>query len=564
MAMSWDNVELIRNAQASAKQRFEATALATQDEIKKALESETAKALALPRITEIEQMIFKLRAELIDYIVAHGLVDGMIWNGQLQKVENGKIVVTADMIDAVVKFLGYFQESDVQAFLEKYLPANDYVQDGNYVHTDNNYTDEAVEKLAGIENRAEVNKVIDVMFNGKTVLDDGTRVATITITPEDIKQWYEENPNTNAFTDVEKTKLAGIADGADVNRVDDVILNGRSTLDEQKRAILTKEDIKTAYEQNPDTNAFTDAEKNQLKQNTTNIEELGNELNATAGRVTGLEDRETVYTVLPTDASNVSRVGTGGGTWQGWGVLSFNQNGEAKTYNVPLSGSGFWNEGQGTATAIDLACGLVPFVVDGIPAIQNLWLHLGGSFKGGTSHIWQVLTCYHNKAVTDLTFELQTLRLSNSYESEPQIFHYTDKSLAWLTSGDYEPIQDGDMVIIGYKAKYGDEQKLKLGRQDATAAEVDCVNIIVPAVSKSTYAPSTAVPVETGFPISIESNVVYGISVEEFNVNQAGRLDFNLANVLSMTAKYINNGSIRGLPCSVVSSLDRWSLTIIR
>ena len=564
MAMNWDNVEMVRNAQASAKERFQAASLATQEEIQKVLNSEAAKKLTIPRITEIEQMIFRLRSELIDYIVAHGLVDGLIWNGQLQPVKNGKIVITSEMVDAIVEFLGYFRQEDVQAFLEEYLPANFYVSDEHYVHTDNNFTDDDKSKLDGIEAGSEVNKIIDVIFNGVSVLDDGTRVATVTITPEDIKKWYEQNPDTNAFTDVEKTKLAGIADGADVNRVDDVILNGRSTLDEQKRAILTKEDIKTAYEHNPDTNAFTDAEKNQLKQNTTNIEELGNELNATAGRVTGLEDRETVYTVLHTDVSNVSRFGTGGGTWQGWGVLSFNQNGEAKTYNVPLSGSGFWNEGQGTATAIDLACGLVPFVVDGIPAIQNLWLHLGGSFKGGTSHIWQVLTCYHNKAVTDLTFELQTLRLSNSYESEPQIFHYTDKSLAWLTSGDYEPIQDGDMVIIGYKSKYGDEQKLKLGRQDATAAEVDCVNIIVPAVSKSTYTPSTAVPVETGFPISIESNVVYGISVEEFNVNQAGRLDFNLSNVLSMTAKYINNGSIRGLPCSVVSSLDRWSLTIIR
>lgn len=564
MAMSWDNVELIRNAQASAKKRFEETALSTQEEIKKALESEAAKTLALPRITEIEQMIFKLRAELIDYIVAHGLVDGMILNGQLQKVENGKIVVTADMIDSVVRFLGYFQESDVQAFLEKYLPANNYVQDGDYVHTDNNYTDEAVHKLAGIENGAEVNKVIDVMFNGKTVIDDGTRVAVITITPEDIKQWYESNPNTNVFTDAEKAKLAGIADGADVNRVDDVILNGRSTLDEHKRSIITKEDIKDAYEQNPDTNAFTDAEKNQLRQNTTNIEELGNELNTTVVRVTGLEDRETVYTVVTTDVSHVSTVGTGGGTWQGWGVLSFNQNGEAKTYNVPLSGSGYWEPDSTNNTVLDLVCGLVPLKVDGVPAIQNLWLHIGGAYKGGVSHLWQELTCYHNKAISDLTFELQTLRLSNKYGSDKQVFHYVDKPLSWLTNGDYEPIKDGDMVIIGYKSKYGDAQKLKLGRNDETAAEVECINIIVPSAARSQYTPSTEVPVEASFPITIESNVVYGISISQFNVDQTGKLDINLSDVMSMTAKYLYNGKVRGILCSVVSSLDRWSLTIIR
>lgn len=316
MAMSWDNVELIRNAQASAKKRFEATALATQDEIKKALESETAKALTLPRLTEIEQMIFKLRAELIDYIVAHGLVDGMIWNGQLQPVENGKIIITADMIDAVIKFLGYFQESDVQAFLEKYLPANDYVQDSDYVHTDNNYTNEAAEKLAGIENGAEVNKVINVIFNGKKVLDDGTRVATITVTPEDIKNWYEENPNTNVFTDVEKTKLAGISDGADVNRVDDVIVNRQSVMNDQKQAVISKELIRDTYEANDGIVRF-DTEKDSILKHTNiqsntnaedisnlskeltdakdSISELGDEVNTVAGRVTSLELRGMTY-----------------------------------------------------------------------------------------------------------------------------------------------------------------------------------------------------------------------------------------------------------------------------
>lgn len=316
MAMTWDNVEAIRNAQASAKERFEATALATTNEIQKALESETAKKLTLPRITEIEQMIFKLRAELIDYIVAHGLVDGMIWNGELQPTQNGKIVITADMIDAVVKFIGYFQESDVQAFLEKYLPANHYVSDADYVHTDNNFTDEAVTKLAGIENGAEVNKVIDVLFNGKTVLDDGTRVATITITPEDIKKWYEENPNTNTFTDVEKTKLAGIADGADVNRVDDVIVNRQSVMNDQKQAIISKELIRDTYEANDGIVRFDTAKDFKLNQAALQVEvntkdiaavsrelndaknsvsELGDEVNTVAGRVTTIESKDMTY-----------------------------------------------------------------------------------------------------------------------------------------------------------------------------------------------------------------------------------------------------------------------------
>lgn len=262
--MNWDNVELIRNAQASAKARFEATALATQEEIQKVVNSEAAKSITMPRLTELEQMIFKMRSELIDYIVAHGLVDGLIWDGVLQPIQNGKIVVTKEMIEILTEHLGYFTEADVQAFLEKYLPENHYVSDASYVHTDNNYTTTEKDKLAGIEDGAEVNKIIDLVFNGTSVLDDGTRVATITITPEDIKRWYEANPDTNVFTDAQKAKLAGISDGAEVNRVDDVLVNGRSVLNENKKALITKEIVKDAYESNADTNAFTDAEKAKL------------------------------------------------------------------------------------------------------------------------------------------------------------------------------------------------------------------------------------------------------------------------------------------------------------
>ena len=257
---------MIRNAQASAQERFDAEHIATQETIEKAMQSQAFRDLAVPRITELESMIFKMRSELIDYIVAHGLVDGLIFDGVLQPVQNGKIVITKELIETITEKLGYYKEEDVERFLNEYLPKNFYVSDEHYVHTDNNYTGEDKEKLAGIEDGAEVNKIINVLFNGVSVLDDGTRVATINITPEDIKQWYESNANTNAFTDKEKAKLAGISDGAEVNRVDDVLVNSRSVLDENKRAIITKEIVKEAYEANDNTNAFTDDEKAELNQ----------------------------------------------------------------------------------------------------------------------------------------------------------------------------------------------------------------------------------------------------------------------------------------------------------
>lgn len=58
-------------------------------------------------------------------------------------------------------------------------------------------------------------------------------------TSESVKEKYESNPDTNAFTDLEKTKLEEITEE-------------------------TSESIKAKYEENPDTNAFTDAEKSKL------------------------------------------------------------------------------------------------------------------------------------------------------------------------------------------------------------------------------------------------------------------------------------------------------------
>jgi len=85
----------------------------------------------------------------------------------------------------------------------------------------NAFTDSEKSKLAGVEAGAEVNP-----------------------TPAEIKTDYESNANTNAYTDAEQTKLAGVEAGAEANPSD--------------------AEIKTAYENNANTNAFTDAEQTKL------------------------------------------------------------------------------------------------------------------------------------------------------------------------------------------------------------------------------------------------------------------------------------------------------------
>lgn len=64
------------------------------------------------------------------------------------------------------------------------------------------------------------------------------------LTASEVKTLYESNADTNAFTDSEENKLAGIQSGAQVNP--------------------DASGVKTLYESNADTNAFTDAEKTKL------------------------------------------------------------------------------------------------------------------------------------------------------------------------------------------------------------------------------------------------------------------------------------------------------------
>lgn len=320
MAFDWEHVEAIRAEQDSARNRRDLNTLPTNEVSNEIYNSPSGRDAKIPGLDHWEQMIHKVRTQLIDYIIEHGLVQGFEYDGINEPIKNGKIVITAEMLQRVTDRFGYFKEKETLEFVEKYLPEHHYIADENYVHTDNNYTDAEKAKLEGIADGAEVNKVISVLFNGVETIDPETRVATITITPADVKAWYEQNPDTNVFTDAEKAKLESINIDELSNKVEDVTLDGESVV-RNKVAVLTAKKIKDSYESNADTNAFTDADKalveqvlpevqrgvNQHEQRIDALErsqiaqdaeienaknsitELGNEVNSVSGRVTTLE-----------------------------------------------------------------------------------------------------------------------------------------------------------------------------------------------------------------------------------------------------------------------------------
>ena len=103
-----------------------------------------------------------------------------------------------------------------------HIPA-DLVHDASYVHTDNNYTAAEKEKLSGIESGAEVNVQSDWTES------DSNSDAFIKNKPENLVQDADYVHTDNNYTTAEKEKLAGIEDGAEVNvietvKVDDIPL----------------------------------------------------------------------------------------------------------------------------------------------------------------------------------------------------------------------------------------------------------------------------------------------------------------------------------------------------
>ena len=96
----------------------------------------------------------------------------------------------------------------------------------------------------------------------------GTGPATPALSGAQIKQKYEANANTNPFTNAEKAKLGGVEAGAEANVGSEFTQAEKTKLtaiEADATADQTGTEIKTAYEGESDTNAFTNALKTKLE-----------------------------------------------------------------------------------------------------------------------------------------------------------------------------------------------------------------------------------------------------------------------------------------------------------
>ena len=110
------------------------------------------------------------------------------------------------------------------------------------------------------------NLAVTGTVDGRDVAADGTKLdgietgATADQTATEIKTAYESNSDTNAFTDAEKTKLSGIATGAEVN------VNADWNASSGDAQILNKPTIPAAY-----TNSDVDSHLNQSTAGTNEV-----------------------------------------------------------------------------------------------------------------------------------------------------------------------------------------------------------------------------------------------------------------------------------------------------
>ena len=110
------------------------------------------------------------------------------------------------------------------------------------------------------------NITVTGTVDGRDVAADGTKLdgietgATADQTATEIKTAYESNSDTNAFTDAEKTKLSGIAAGAEVN------VNADWNASSGDAQILNKPTIPAAY-----TNSDVDSHLNQSTAGTNEV-----------------------------------------------------------------------------------------------------------------------------------------------------------------------------------------------------------------------------------------------------------------------------------------------------
>lgn len=164
------------------------------------------------------------------------------------------------------------------------------VQDANYVHTDNNYTTTEKTKLGGIEEGAEVNVIEAISVNGvdATITD---KKATVTI-PEATKD------ASGVMSAADKTKLDGIATGAEVNVIEIVKVNGIALTPDSDKAVDVVVPVLGVSDETVNGLKLELDDKENIKLVDNGLAETLTGKNVTVRKKEGTKDDQCVYEIL--------------------------------------------------------------------------------------------------------------------------------------------------------------------------------------------------------------------------------------------------------------------------
>lgn len=158
----------------------------------------------------------------------------------------------ADLADAVAKKHAHSNATVLDGITAEKVAGWDQAVTDDHTHSNKaildattaSYTTEEKTKLAGIAEGAQVNKIETVKVNGTALTPDASKAVDVTVPTKLTDLTNDGNfvqdasyvHTDNNYTSAEKTKLAGIAEGAQVNVLEGVQVNGADlTIDENKK-----------------------------------------------------------------------------------------------------------------------------------------------------------------------------------------------------------------------------------------------------------------------------------------------------------------------------------------
>jgi hypothetical protein len=227
--------------------------------------------ISVDKTSDGHKVTFKTSTQTKSFDVLDGtkgnVIESITLNGVVVTPDANKKVNLVTMTNDVNNLQNYYTKASTYTqtqvntklnALQAKIDAKVDVVEGKVLST-NDYTTEEKNKLKGIASNAQVNKINSISLNGTALTIDSAKnvdIPVITKDTEELTNYYKKDEiyskadvdskfsdnttaldgkvdkvtgkglSTNDYTTIEKNKLKGIANGAQVNKIESISVNG--------------------------------------------------------------------------------------------------------------------------------------------------------------------------------------------------------------------------------------------------------------------------------------------------------------------------------------------------